>query len=146
MCIYIYIGHTAAYGNPMGALGGPLVSPRPTWALKGSSREHIGNLMTLTVVNISGFPKIEHQSNQNKSFLFGQSGFQTPGLVPLDSSRNSMLSRSFYVSELGYGPGSATNRFRHTTFPKQIQSMLRFCLGLSIFSGIDFYEGCETLI
>jgi len=42
-------------------------------------------------------PKIKHRSNKS-NFVFGKSGFQTPGLVPLDSSRNSALFCGIYVS------------------------------------------------
>jgi len=42
--------------------------------------------------------KFGQQLKSSNSF-FGKSGFQTPGLVPLDSSRNSVHVGSIYASE-----------------------------------------------
>ena len=52
-------------------------------------------------------------------FCFAKSGFQTPGLVPLDSSRNFVLFRGIYVFELRYAPGSNKNRFGDTPFQQK---------------------------
>ena len=65
---------------------------------------------------------------KKSNFFFGNSGFQTPGLVPLDSSRNSVLFGGIYVSGTPiWTRVEHKSILRHRFSKTNIESMFQSC-------------------
>jgi len=76
-----------------------------------------------------GPPEFGHQLKS--SIFFWKSGFQTPGLVPLDSSRNSVPFGGIYVSGTPIWTRIGLKSILGHPFQKKVVKYARILLGTS---------------
>ena len=78
--------------------------------------------------------KFGHQL-KSSNFFFGKCGFQTPGLVPLDSSRNSVLFGGIYVSGTPIWTRIGQKSILGHPFQKKVLKYARILLGYMEYHG-----------